>query len=637
MPSPHLEGRSARSAWAFFAVCALALVAVYAPALHGTPVWDDDMHMTGAARRGFGGLVKIWFDPGTTPQYYPLTHTLFWIQDQLWRAEPLGHHLVNVLLHAANAALVFVVLRRLAVPGAWFAAALFAFHPVQVESVAWISELKNTLSGCFYLASLALLLPWLLAEDAQREGQRRVWLAALSLFLAALLSKAVTATLPAAALLIVWWKHGALSWRRHVVPLLPFFALALVFGTVSILMERHVVGAKDEGDALSFAERWLVAGRALWFYLSKLVWPAQLIFTYERWVLSSADLAQWAYTVAAVATLAGLVLLHRRLGRGPATVALFFVGTLVPALGFVNVFPFRYAFVADHFQYLACAGVFAGAAALLAGLVQRLGAWPGRIALGVPLALLAFLSWRLSAEYQSSETLWRAILDKNPRCWMAASNLGSELRLGGRVEEGMQLLRRAIEIDPSLAEPRFNLGNALAAQGQHAEAVLQFEGALARKPAAFDILSNLGISLAALGRRTEAIARYREALEIEPRFAIAHINLAQVLRQDGQLEASLESYQRAIELSPNHADTHAGRAKTLAELGRMDEAQASFLRATQLAPNDPEARYNYGLLLGKRGDYAGAARQFEQALRLRPNYPAASDALTKARAALQTR
>ena len=277
---PPMTARLSPRAWLALAGIYVAVAAAYFPALRGGLLWDDDAHLTRPELRSLSGLGRIWFELGATQQYYPILHTAFWVEHRLWGDATLGYHLINVLLHATAAGLFFLLLRRLAVPGAWLAGLIFALHPVGVESVAWISEQKNTLSTvCYLLAAWAIL-------DFDSTRRRRSYLLGLVLFALALLSKSVTATLPAALLVVYWWRRGRLSWRKDILPLLPFFALALAAGLFTAWVERHVLGAEGADYALGFPARCLLAGRVVWFYLGKLLWPANLIFIYPRWEVS---------------------------------------------------------------------------------------------------------------------------------------------------------------------------------------------------------------------------------------------------------------------------------------------------------------------------------------------------------------
>ena len=337
-------------------------LAAYAPAWHGGPLWDDDAHLTQAALRTAGGLWRIWFDIGATQQYYPVAHSAFWLMHRLWGDATLGYHLVNIVLHATSAFLIVVILRRLAVPGAWLAGLLFAVHPVHVESVAWMTELKNTLSGVLYLGAGAGISA--VRRDARRGARTSLpWCSSCS-------RCCRRPSRPRCRRRCSWssgGSAGACGWREDVRPLMPFFLAGVAGGIATAWIERTQIGAEGAEFELNLIERGLIAGRAFWFYLAKIVWPLNLMFNYPRWGISAREWWQYLYPLAAIGLFAGLWFLRGRT-RAPLAAMLFFAGTLFPALGFLNVYPFRYSFVADHFQYLASISVLA----LLAAGVSRL-------------------------------------------------------------------------------------------------------------------------------------------------------------------------------------------------------------------------------------------------------------------------
>lgn len=489
------------------ALLLLLACASFLPALDGGYVWDDDRHVTGnVALRSADGLRRIWFEPGATQQYYPLTFTSFWLEYQAFGASPFPQHLANVLLHVLNAILLWRVLSRLSVPGALVAAALFAVHPVHVESVAWISERKNLLSAAFYLAAALSYLRFArigAGEGAAPTGWRH-YAAAAALFLAALLSKTTACTLPAALLLAIWWKRGRLT-SRDVVPALPLLAAGLGMACWTAWMEKVHIGIGRIDLSLSFLERVLIAGRALWFYLGKLFFPAELTFIYPRFVIDAADPLQVAAPAAALLLVVVLFLLRRRLGTGPLVAALFFGGTLLPALGFVDFFPMIYSFVADHFQYLASIGPLALCGALLA----RTRA--GLVAAIALLAVLPALTWRQCGIYGSAEILWRDTLQKNPSALMASVNLADLLRREGRLAESLEALRHADDVDPALVHPVvraiacYSAGQSLAFSGEYDAAIARFHEARAICPEYHEPLFGLGWVHALKGERAAAL------------------------------------------------------------------------------------------------------------------------------------
>ncbi|MEX2115115.1 MAG: hypothetical protein WD845_18115 [Pirellulales bacterium] len=406
---------------------AAVLVAItanaYAPVFRCGYIWDDDSYVTrNDTLHSADGLRRIWFEVGATPQYYPLVFTSFWIEYQLFGLNPAVGHAINVLLHCAAALLVWRVLLALGLPApvAWLAALIFGIHPVHVESVAWITERKNVLSGVCYLASLLAYLQFderdRAPEDSQQHQRRwRYYALAVILFVAALLSKTVTASLPVAILLLLWYRYGRVR-LGDLARVVPFVALGIGLGLVTVWLERHLVGAVGEEWNLSLVERVLLAGRAAWFYTCKLLWPHPLIFVYPRWNVDAAVAWQYLYPAAALGLVARLWIKRSALGRGPLVAVLFFLISLAPALGFVNVFPMRYSYVADHFQYLASLGIIT----LMAGVAWQVygyaaeSARPAVALFGlVCLATLATLTWRQIDDYVDIETLWRNTLAKN--------------------------------------------------------------------------------------------------------------------------------------------------------------------------------------------------------------------------------
>jgi len=350
--APSHDGRLADNSWLLALVLVIVTFVVYQPIWRAGFIWDDNPHVTENVNlRSVHGLYRIWSEPKASQQYYPLQLTAYWIEYHLWGLRPFGYHLVNVLVHALNALLLWKVLRRLDVAGAWVAAAIFAVHPVQVESVAWISELKNLLSAMFYLLALLAYLRFRPLPGAGQSGSeyRGFYALAIILFLCALLSKTVACSLPAVLLVLIWWKNGRIT-ARDIWPLAPMFVLGAGLGLMTAWLERHHVGAEGTEWSLSLLQRCLLAGRVLWFYMGKLVWPHPLIFIYSRWEIDARVWWQYLFPAAALALLAGLWFLRTRIGRGPFATALCFAAILGPALGFFDIYPFRYSYVADHFQ-----------------------------------------------------------------------------------------------------------------------------------------------------------------------------------------------------------------------------------------------------------------------------------------------
>ncbi len=600
-----------------FTVLLATTLAVYFPCLAGEPLWDDAGHVTDPELQSWSGLLRIWSEPGATQQYYPLLHSAFWLQHRLWGDATLGYHLVNVLWHAAAASLLVAILRRLAVPGALLAGLLFAVHPVGVESVAWISEQKNTLSAVFHFAAA---LAWLRFE-AERSPRR--YAIASAWFLAALLTKTVTATLPAALLVAAWWRRGRLSWRGDVVPLLPWLAAGAGAGLFTAWFERVGIGAQGVEFDLSVVERGLLAGRVVWFYAGKLLWPANLMFFYPRWPIDASVAWQYLFPAAALALLGGLVWWVRRGGgRGPLAVALIFGGTLFPVLGFVNVYPFVFSYVADHFQYLAMPAILALGAAGFAR-VRQYG-WLGRgaplLAAGV-LVALGVLSWRQSAQYVDSLTLYRATLARNPDSWVVHHNLASELVAQGNPGAALPHARRALELKPDHPEILNNLADVLTRTGRPADALPLVERALHLQPRYAQAENNRGIALLKLGRTDEGIRGFQRAIALQPRLAEAHYNLGLAELERGNFVAAIPHFREALRLRPEHAGAEMNWGVALALGNRLAEARPHFQRALQLDPESAPLRQTYGRILLAAGDLEAAVKQLRAALPLNPALP----------------
>jgi tetratricopeptide (TPR) repeat protein len=573
---------------------AAATVLAYQQAWHAGFIWDDDIYVTeNKLLTAPDGLKRIWFSLDSPSQYFPLVYTTFRLEHALWGLHPAGYHWVNILLHVANALLVWRLLMLLRVPGAWLAAALFALHPVHVESVAWITERKNVLMGLFFLLSL---LAWVRFLEAPSRQRWKSYALALGFYALALLSKTTACTLPAALLLILWLKGTRIDWRR-LGQIVLFVMLGIAMGLVTVWWERHHQGTQGELFEIGLPERFLVAGRALWFYLGKLLWPANLVFSYPRWTISAGNLFDYAWLLAAAALAAVIYFARRHLGRGPEVAALFFGATLSPMLGFIMLYTFRYSFVADHYQYLASIGPLALVAAGVTRAFDLLGQrkrFPKGVSFGVLLIPLGLLTWRQCAMYADSDTLWWTTIARNPQSWMAHNNIAISLLGKGRVEEAIVHYNKALELDPNYSEAHYNLANALLR----------------------------------LGRTDEAVAHYEKALELNPNNTPAHYNLAAVLVQSGRVDAAIDHYNRLLEKNPNHAAGHNNLGATLARIGRVDEAVAHYLKALELDPNNADAHYNLGNVWVRRGRVDEAIAHYNKVLELNPSSAAAHNKLS---------
>ena len=481
----------------------LATLAAYSPAMGGSFLWDDDDHVSAnLAVQSPDGLGKIWFQFGSTPQYYPLVFSSFWVEYSLWGQSTAGYHVVNVVLHILNALILWRVLGLLSIRYAWLAAAIFALHPVHVESVAWITERKNVLSGLFYLSALLAYVRFaVVGTTAQTPRRQWVWYAsACILFLAALLSKSVTVSLPAVILLLLWWKDR-LNFRS-MVTLLPMFVLGGAAAATTIWLEKTQIGAVGADWTFSPIDRVLIAGRALWFYLSKLAWPTELAFIYRRWEIDPGIWWQYLFPLAFAMLLGALWMCRGRIGKGFLVAALIFAGSLVPALGFFDIYPMRFSFVADHFQYLASIAPITLSVVALSLIVSRKEPDNGEVpkplrwkagpsVSALLLVILSVLTWRQSHIYTDPVTLWRDTISKNPDSWLAHLDLGGELEREGRLNEAIAHWRIAAELGGDVYKARTNMALALVKLGDAHEAVRQLREAIRHSPQAFEPYNEL--------------------------------------------------------------------------------------------------------------------------------------------------
>ncbi len=607
--------------WGFLIVA--ATLGAYWPALHGGFVLDDPDWTTEVEKvlRDFSGLWRIWTDPTALQQYYPLTGTSFWIDYQLWRWWTLPYHVENVLLHASSALLLWRLLWKLDVPGAWLTGALFALHPVMVESTAWITERKNVLSMLLFLAALLAYGRFTSFWKEEKTPRRRGWFYALALvlFVGALLSKITAFALPPVLLLLCWWKRGRIRWREDVLPTLPFFALSIGLGLLVTWLEKHHVGAQGAEWDLSRMERILVAGRVPWFYLGKLLCPVDQCFIYPRWRLDVCSPLQWLYPLGSLALLGALWLLRGRLGRGPVVALFYFAGTLFPVLGLMNVYGMRFSYVGDHWVYLSSPAVLALGVVLVVRAAGQLGQplllW-GFALLVLP--LLAVLTWREAGQYKDIETLWRTTISRNPACWLAHNNLGVILNQTGQIDEATIHCQKALELKPDYVEAHNNLGDALLHSGRVDEAIVHYQRALELKPEYAEAHNNLGAAILQNGQIDVATIHFQRALELKPEYAEAYNNLGEALLRNGKVNEAMIQYQRALELNPDYAEAHYNFGNALLQEGQVDEAIFHYQNALKIKPEYIMAHLNLGNALKQTGRADEARVHYELAIKINP-------------------
>jgi tetratricopeptide (TPR) repeat protein len=610
------------------AMLILATILVYLPAFSAGFLWDDDFFLTNnPLMHASDGLYRFWFTT-QPPDYFPLTSSMLWLEWRLWGDNATGYHVVNVLLHAFSAVLLWRLLAALRIPGAWLAGLLFAIHPVNVESVAWITERKNTLPMVFYLAALWAYLRF------DQTSLRRWYAIALVAFLLGLLSKTSIVMLPVVLLGFACWRHGKLT-RQDLLRSIPFFALSLAFGLITVWYQTHIAIGSQIIRTDGMLSRLAVAGCAVWFYLYKAIVPLNLCFVYPRWSLDPRAFVSWLPLLALAGTFIALLVYRKPWTRALRFALGYFVITLLPILGFVDIYFMKFSLVADHWQYFAIIGVI-----VLVG--SGLGAWlhHGRSALrGIIVACLftglGALSFDQAQIYTNAETLWNDTLAKNPDCWMAHSNLGQVMNEGGRPREAVPHFQQALRIKPDFAEAHVNWGNAVAMLGQFEESIVHYQEALRFNPNSAETYNNWGNSLRALGRPQEALAHYHQALQLWPNYPQAYNNRGVALQAMGRREEALVAYQEALRMNPDYADAQYNCGLILQGAGRIDEAIAHYQRALQITPDYADAHFTLGLIAAESEKLSDARNHFEQTLRLKPNHADARANLHKIRVLVQ--
>ena len=628
---------SERRTWLWGLLLIAFVFIAYAPVFHAGFIWDDESHLTrNPCIVGPLGLKEIW--TSTQAVYYPLVLTTFWALHKFVGINPLPYHILNVVMHAGSAVLLWRVLRQLGVRGAWLGAVLWALHPVMVQSVAWVTELKNTQSCLFYLLSIYCFLNW--EKQSQITQTRRVEVSlmfglSLLCFVLATLSKPSVVMLPAVLALCVWWRRRRIQWR-DAVALAPFVAISALASAWTIWEQKFHARAVGPDWAQNWPERLIIAGRAIWFYLAKLFWPHPLIFIYPRWQLQPSQFTAYLPVLLAVMGLIAFWFLPGKAGRALFFAGAYYVISLFPVLGFFSVYFFRYSFVSDHFQYLASMGPLALVAAAGSegfnrlGVAESLGRGLAFLRVGlctIVLLLLGILTWQQTAVYHDLITLYTTTLAQNPGCWMAHYNLGIALRDRGETDQAITHYRQAITLRPSYAEARYNLGRLLAEEGEFNAAVDHYEAALAINPDDAEAHNNLGATFVQQGRVDDAIGHYQKALAIQPDYAEASCNLADALLSKGDIDSAIIHYLTCVAALPNQPDAQYNLASALLRKGRIDEAIVHYEKVLELLPENANARVNLGSAFLAKDRVVDAITEYKEALRLAPDNVAAQSNL----------
>lgn len=575
----------------------LAIFLAYARVWHAGFIWDDDDHLTNnPCILGPLGFSHIWTSSAAV--YYPLVLTSFWIEHALWGLNPLPYHLVTVWLHVSSALLLWVVLARLNVRGAWLGAALWALHPVQVESVAWITEQKNTQSCLFYLLSIYFFLRWRDRADAKSPvGDLGMFFYLLSALCAAfgILSKSSTVMLPVVLCIIFWWREREWRWA-HLKELAPFFFISLGAGLWTVWEQKYHSGAIGGSWEMNPLQRLILAGKVPWFYLGKLAWPHPLIFIYPKWVIDPAQVTTW---IPFLGVPLGLVILWLMRGkewaRSSFFAATYFLVSLFPVMGFFNIFFFRYSYVGDHFQYLASIGPMslAGAGITMGtGFLARGRHWVLLVIASVLLVLLGLLSWLQCGQYAGLTSLWREILFWNPECGLANNNLGTIVLQDGKVDEAISHFEKALASEPNDAFAQCNMGWALRQKHMFTEALPYFKGALVCDPNfvketpnfTAGVHYNMGDTLFQMGHYEEAIQHFQTSMSLNPEVDSAELGIAQALLAQGNEESALTHLRHLLLLKPHDAPTLHTLGKLLYKRGGRKEGIAHLQKGLESHP-----------------------------------------------------
>lgn len=610
--------------WTQGAALVLAAAFVYWPALRGEWIWDDHLDLVdNRLLRSLGGLRDIWLHPTLLYDFYPLKHTVQWLQWQLWGNQSLGYHLTNLALHVLSAGLFWRVLRQLGVRAAWLGALLFTVHPLAVESVAWVVELKNTLSLPPLLLAVSAFLDFL---DRDRPADR--W-RAVAWFLVSLLCKSGGIMLPVFLLVLLWWKRGRLS-RGDARITAPFFAVSLALGLVTLWFQDARAIGHDAVSPGGWAERIALSGRTLAFYLSKAVWPANLQPTYPQWTvapLAWESIFTWAVGAAIVVP----CWIRRATWGRHALLGLAWFGLhLLPFSGLATASYMKFTWVMDHLTYVPLLGLFGLAAAAFDFAGERLSFAARPLMYTAAIVTCGAWAWTArahAAHFQSEEVFWRHAIAHHPGSGLAHFNLALALKDRGDSAGVRAEYEAALQVQPNYAEAHHNLGILLRETGEVGPALAAFEAAIRAQPDFAEAHNSLGSLLRELGRPAEAKAQLDEALRLRPGYAAPHNNLSQFHFDAGRTDDAIREVGLALQLEPEFFEAHNNLGTYLARAGRLPAALAEFRQALNLQPQSPVLLYNIGNVLRDLHQLPEAITAFEGAVQLAPNFAQAHQQL----------
>ena len=612
-------------------VLLVIVVLAYSPAIRGGFIWDDATWTTNNPLNvDPAGIFKYWTAQHGS-DYWPLTGSVFWLQYQLWGDNASGYHLVNVLLHAGCAILLWLVLAKLPMPGAWLAAAVFAVHPVNVTSVAWITELKNTLSMLLYLLTL---LAWLRFDDAQHkrfddaqhkrfdDKRKTLWyILAIACFALALLAKTSIVMLPVVLLGIAWWRRKTIAWRDLLLAA-PMFALSALAGAVTVFFQYSRAITTDIAAPAGPLAQAAMAGKVVWFYLYKTVWPVELTIVYERWDATASALTDFLPLIAAI-LLATVIWLFRKRWTRPFAMGLgYFAVTLLPVMGLLNMSFMQHSFVSDHLQYVSIIGVIS----LIAGLAwwpfRNLGFWLKALAAVLAACVvggLAMMTWQRAHTFASAEALWRDVTEKNPTAAVGWDSLAMALAKNEQTRtEAINCYSRAIELSPDNASTYVNRGGLYISMNKLEQAMADFQAAAAIEPELASAHGNIGLIYSEMRKYDEAMAAYNRALASDPTHVASYSGRGKIHMLRGETEKAMEDFDRAVRYAPHIALTHYNRGNVHVRLKDFKAAIGDFTRAIELDPEMMAAYFNRGVAYQATGLHQLAIDDFTKAIELTP-------------------
>ena len=615
------------------------VLAAYLPALKCGYIWDDNTNITSnSLLHNWEGLKKIWTEPKSIPQghYWPIIYTSFWVEYHIWGLNPYGYHFVNIILHVINVLLLWVLFKKLRIPGAWIGAAIFALHPVHVESVAWITERKNVLSAMFYLLAFITYI------NHEEKNRLKFYFISLVIFVLALLSKTITITFPVAILICLYWKKDKLK-VKDFLKTIPFFTVAFVISLLCLWVYRTTYPVES---TFSIFDKFIIAGRSLWFYAGKLILPINLIAVYPRWEINSSAIWQYLYPIGFIGVIVALWFYRKKIGKGPLAGVLFFSITLAPLLNIIALPAYtEITFVNDHAQYLPSIGLIALFTALVIHLKVKFHINDKQSIAAVSVLLIIFggMTFHLSGFYKDMETLFKHSIAKNPNAWAAHNNLGLALADKGKLDEAIYHYNEAIKIKPDFAKALYNLGNTYSDIGQYEKAIEYYKGAVTYDPNYTMAINNMGVAYANMNDFEKAISSYNSVLEIDPNNIDAYNNMGNALAQNGKYKEAIDAYAGAIKIDQSNLDVRYNLANAFILEGNTLDGISEYKKALEINPNNLVTILKLSWLLSTT-DYPLPEKEREESLTLaekafalsgKANHPVILDTLGAAYASIE--